>query len=301
VRRDHQLFASVIQLSLAGTIIAVIAEIAPRFVMVFFQLPAEYAALVFVPAGAGLVLGSIVLPHMIKRLRHSSLLVASGVILLVGCTLALTFLHAVARYVRPEGWSQSVLYYIGVLALTFAMGFGLDLINIPAQTTMQERSPDWIKGRVLALQNMLFNAVTVPIVFGIGLVADYLQLPPAMNVLAVVVLVAGLLTIWYGRQRRPRPLVIQRAPSAPEVTPGVVAFAATTVDPPVPATLELTTEASTNGHHVQPTGQRGAEGASHSRRTAQWTPDTPATGPYQLALPPDESEQPSDETARSHG
>jgi hypothetical protein len=243
------------QLSLAGTVIAVIAEIAPRFVTVFFALPEEFAALVFVPAGAGLVLGSIALPHIIKRVRRSSLLVGAGVVLLTACTLALTFLHSVATHVRPDEWARSPLYFIGVLSLTFLMGFGLDLVNIPAQTTMQELSPDWIKGRVLALQNMLFNAVTVPIVIGIGLVADKLELPPAMNVLAIVVLGAGFLTLWYGRRPRRVPLVIQRAPSAPDVAATALALAsAPSIHPDGIAEADTQPLAAQpmNGYHAGP-------------------------------------------------
>ncbi|HEX9413541.1 MAG TPA: MFS transporter, partial [Ktedonobacterales bacterium] len=52
VRRDRTLFAAVLQLAMAGTVLAVIAEIAPRFVKEFFNLPEVDAALVFVPAGA---------------------------------------------------------------------------------------------------------------------------------------------------------------------------------------------------------------------------------------------------------
>jgi hypothetical protein len=250
------------QLSLAGTVIAVIAEIAPQFVTVFFALPQEYAALVFVPAGAGLVLGSLVLPPIIKRLRRSSVLVGAGVVILAACTLILTFLHSVATHVGPYQWSRSPLYFVGVLLLTFLMGFGLDLVNIPAQTTMQELSPSWIKGRVLALQNMLFNAVTVPIVLLIGLVADYLQLPPAMNLLALIVLAAGFLTIWYGRRPRHVPLVITRAPSAPEVADGALALTATAVDAQVPLLGK-----PSNGHRVQvPRQPQSQQRPSRKRR-----------------------------------
>lgn len=224
IRRDHTLFASVLQLSLGGTVIAVIAEIAPSFVHVFFNLPEKYAALVFMPAGAGLIIGSIALPHIIKRINHRANLVGAGVLVLAGCTVLLTFAHSVATHVRPDTWSRSPFYFVGILLLTFLMGLGLDLINIPAQTTMQELSPDWIKGRVLALQMMLFNAVTVPVVFVIGLTADYFHLPPAMNALAALVFAGGFASILYGRKARQRPLVVSRArtrsgPSTPHEVP----------------------------------------------------------------------------------
>jgi MFS family permease len=210
IRRDHTLFAAVLQLSLAGTVIAVIAEIAPRFVTVFFSLPEKYAALVFIPAGAGLIVGSALLPQIMKRVRHRWRLVAAGILALSGSAILLTFVHSVATHLRPNTWPHSPWYFAGILLISIVMGFGLDLVNIPAQTTMQELSPDWIKGRVLALQGMLFNAATVPVLFLIGLTADYFQLPPAMDLLALLIFAAGFGTLLYGRQARRRPLVVTR-------------------------------------------------------------------------------------------
>jgi MFS family permease len=224
-RGNRILFAAVLQLSLGGMVISIIAEIAPRFVQEYFGVPVRYAALVFMPAGAGLILGSLLVPHVIKRLsRRSSAPIVAGVAVVVGCALLITLVHAVFVRVAPALWSRAPAYFAAVLLLTFFIGIGLDLINIPAQTTMQELSPDWIKGRVLALQMMLFNAVTVPAVFGVGLAADYLGgLAPALNVLAVIVLVSGTATILYSRRARRRPLVVSRplagrTPGLTEVT-----------------------------------------------------------------------------------
>jgi MFS family permease len=203
VRQDHKLLGAVLQLSIAGTVIAVIAEIAPRFVKEFFNLPEQYAALVFVPAGAGLVLGSIALPHLVKHVRKGRpRLIIAGLVMLAASAVLVTLVHALVMHMPHSRGASSRTYIVVVLALTFFMGFALDLINIPAQTTMQERSPDWLRGRVLALQGMLFNAATVPIVFLIGLVADVYSLPPAILTVALFVLLAGLATMAYGRRAR---------------------------------------------------------------------------------------------------
>ena len=198
VRHNRALLAAVLQLSLGGIVISVIAEIAPRFVQIFFNQRAELAAIVFIPAGVGLVLGSFVIPHVMKRLRHTGWLIPTGIITLAICAALITGVHWLAREVHPNTWWLSWPYVSILLLLMFLMGLALDLVNIPAQTLMQEQSPDWIKGRVLALQMMVFNAATVPAVFLVGLAADYYGLPLAMNVLAVLILVAGLAAVRYG-------------------------------------------------------------------------------------------------------
>ena len=227
IRIRPMLLAAVLQLSLAGVVVAVIAEIAPKFVMEFLHQPAKLAALVFIPAGVGLILGAAALPHVIKRVRQRSKLVAIGVITLVTSIVLLTVVQFVASHLLQGIWWQLWPYAGAVLLLTFVIGLALDLINIPAQTTMQAMSPDYIRGRVLALQMMLFNATTVPVVFLIGLAADQLSLPWAMNILAVAILVVGSATIAYaGRYRtvtdsQPIPAVMRNRASGQLARQGV--------------------------------------------------------------------------------
>jgi MFS family permease len=198
IRTRPALLAAVLQLSLTGIVVAVIAEIGPSFVQDFFDLPPTFAALVFIPAGVGLILGAAGLPHVLKRARRRSDLVTLGVVTLAMAMALLTAVHLIAGSRWHATWWQADLYIGVVVLLIFVIGLALDLVNIPAQTTMQERSPDYIRGRVLALQMMLFNAATVPVVFLIGLAADMLGLPAAMDVLALGIVGAGAATLFYG-------------------------------------------------------------------------------------------------------
>jgi MFS family permease len=200
ITRDQVLTVSVWQLALGGSVVAVVAMIAPRFVVEFFRQPPELAALVFVPAGAGLILGSAFTPIVVRRLRYN-LTIALGVVTLSLCAVLLTIVHAVAPMLfGQEAFYGAIPYLAIMLLLTFLIGVALDLINVPAQTLMQERSPDWIKGRVLAVQGMLLNGVTVPFVLIMGRVADIIGLPPAILVLAAIIATAGLISVHFGVQ-----------------------------------------------------------------------------------------------------
>lgn len=204
IQRDLPLANSVFQLCLGGTTVAVIATVAPSFVEQFFQLPQKYAALVFFPAALGLVLGSVVTPTIIARLRYVRTLTL-GIILLGVSAALLTLARAVARAVQPSGWSHEPLYLGLALALVFVLGVALDLVNVPAQTRLQERTPDQMKGRVLALQGMALNALTVPAVILIGFAADFLGLPAALDILAVVIVATGLASIYLGSRKSSTP------------------------------------------------------------------------------------------------
>lgn len=195
VRRDRRLLTAVLQLTLGGSVLTIIAMIAPIFVTDFYNLPADQAVVVFVPAGVGLVIGSVLMPRIIKRL---GLVVseAAGIIGVAGCVLLLTFSNWVVRMIDPLKWWTNWPYLVIVVILTFCIGLSLDLINLPAQTALQQHSPDWIKGRVLALQMMLLNAASIPIILIVGPAADFLGLAVAMNFMAIAVSVLGLGTVY---------------------------------------------------------------------------------------------------------
>jgi hypothetical protein len=72
------------------------------------------------------------------------------------------------------------------------------MITLPAQTLMQNRSPDWIKGRVLSLQSMMQNSAIIPIVPSVALLSDMLGLPIALNVMAITILGLGLGCVFLG-------------------------------------------------------------------------------------------------------
>jgi MFS family permease len=197
IRSDAVLHIAVWQLTIAGIIVSVVAMIAPRFVQIFFHKPPEAAALVFIPAGIGLVIGSAVTPMIARRLRYARTITA-GVILLAGSIALLVIGYASAPYIFGEQWWSAWPYLGGMLTFTFLIGIGLDLINVPAQTMVQERSPDRIKGRVLAVQIMLLNAIIVVYVPAVGWIADHLGLAAALIIVAGSIGAAGLLTVLLG-------------------------------------------------------------------------------------------------------
>ena len=197
IRSDAMLHIAVWQLTLAGIVVAIVAMIAPRFVQVYFHKPAEAAALVFIPAGIGLVIGSAATPWIARKLRYARTITA-GVVTLSTSVAFLVIGYTSAPYIFGSAWWSATPYLGVMLALTFLIGIGLDLVNVPAQTMVQERSPDWVKGRVLAVQIMLLNAITVIFVPAVGWIADHLGLSVALLVVAGSIGIAGLVSVYLG-------------------------------------------------------------------------------------------------------
>jgi MFS family permease len=194
VRLDPRLFGAVAQLTMGGTVIAVVGMIAPSFAENFMHLRTDQAAVVFVPAGIGLVAGSALMPRIVNRV---SLPVAEalGVVGVGSAIVLLTISRALAGQISPH-WYALPPYVAVVMLLTFSLGLSLDLVTLPAQTVMQRRAQDRMRGRVLALQMVLLNAFQIPVILIIGAVADRSGLAVAMNLLAIGVITLGLTSVY---------------------------------------------------------------------------------------------------------
>ena len=68
IRHNNQLFLAVVQLSFAGVLLLVVGELATPLVTRLFNLPASLMAIVFAPAGVGLVVGSVIMPRILQRI-----------------------------------------------------------------------------------------------------------------------------------------------------------------------------------------------------------------------------------------
>ena len=201
VRRNNQLFLAVIQLSFAGVLILVISELATPLVTDLLLLPASRMAFIFAPAGIGLVTGSILMPRIIRRLGKSRAILTGSIALAVA-VLLLPLSTILARALQPHGWNTNPLLLFAIALIMFVAGVALDLINIPANTAMQELSPDWIKGRVLALQLMLYNLCSIPVILFIGAVADLFGLDRVLYLLSISIAAFGAWGLYYERKHR---------------------------------------------------------------------------------------------------
>jgi len=201
IRRNKHLFLAVIQLSFAGVLLLVIGELATPIVTKLLHLLPNAMAFVFAPAGIGLVIGAIFMPRIACSLGKSRTILI-GCITLTFVTLLLPLSTIVAQWLQPNGWNTNPLLLIAVALLMFIAGFALDFINIPAQTAIQEQTPNWIKGRVLALQLMLYNAGSIPIILFIGAVADIFGLDRVLYLMSVCELAFGAWGLYYERKHK---------------------------------------------------------------------------------------------------
>jgi MFS family permease len=194
VYRDRRLLIALLQLSFGNILLLVIGQLAPKFVGELLHRPPANAALVFVPAGVGLVVGSALMPRVVKRLGKARS-ISAGIIGLSVTSILLVVCQRLAQQIDPVQWFNDWPFLALIMALIFALGCELDLMNIPAMTLIQEHTPDAIKGRVLSLQSIIYNAASIPVILFIGGIADLYGIATVMWVLAGMVFVGGLLSV----------------------------------------------------------------------------------------------------------
>jgi Na+/melibiose symporter-like transporter len=195
MRKNHSLLLALLQVSFVSILLLAIGELTGPFVVNVLHLPVQDLPLIFAPAGIGLVLGGLLMPSLTRRLGKNRTIALGSLSTAVGLLLI-----PLGRFI----WSRFALPVSGFLllvsAITFVIGVTLDMVNIPAQTLMQEQAPEEERGRVFSFQAMLYNAGSIPVLLFAGVIADTLGIEMVMYMLAAAILGFSWWTAWYSHR-----------------------------------------------------------------------------------------------------
>jgi predicted MFS family arabinose efflux permease len=135
------------------------------------------------------------MPFFIRRLGKSHIIVVGML-----STAAGLILIPLVRFVWSQFAQPAPGFLFFVAAITFVMGVAMAMVNISAQTVMQERAPAQERGRVFSFQSTLFNAGSIPILLFAGVIGDTLGIDTVMYVLAAAILGFSWWTAWYSHR-----------------------------------------------------------------------------------------------------
>ncbi len=183
MRQDHRLLLSLLRVSFVSILLLVIGEVAGPFIVTVLHLPVQAMPLFLAPAGLGLVLGGLITPALAQRLGKSRTITVGSF-----CTAACLILIPLGRF----SLAQLALPPFGILlfvsGIACVLGVALDMVNIPAQTVMQEHAPAGERGRVFSFQSMLYNAGSIPVLLFAGVIGDTLGIETVLYLLAAAML-----------------------------------------------------------------------------------------------------------------
>ena len=133
-----------------------------------------------------------------------SLLAMSGLGMAIGAVVTAQVGHRISRHHLGATGLATITFALVMLGqlqgrllitllLCTILGVGAALVAIPAQTTLQEDTPERERGRVFGLQNNLINiALSLPLVLA-GTLVSSVGLEPVLLLLAAMALLAAVL------------------------------------------------------------------------------------------------------------
>lgn len=171
---------ALIQLVILFSIFAALAVLVVRMAEVLPAIEPSQFGLLLAAGGVGMAVGIGVLNRFVQQVSYRQLSLYGS----LGMGAAFSGLGFNTLHLWP---TLSLLATIGVCAA---------LIGVPMQTTIQEQTPEALRGKVFGLQNNVVNiALSLPLALA-GVAETFLGLKWVLLSLAVLVVSGGLLT-WY--------------------------------------------------------------------------------------------------------
>jgi MFS family permease len=171
---------ALIQLVILFSIFAALAVLVVRMAEILPEISASQFGFLLAAGGVGMVAGITLLNRIVHKVSYRKLSLYGS----LGMGAALMGLAFTTHRLWP---SLALLAVIGVCAA---------LVGVPMQTTIQEQTPEQLRGKVFGLQNNMVNiALSLPLALA-GVAETFLGLRWVMLGLASLVVTGGVLT-WY--------------------------------------------------------------------------------------------------------
>lgn len=170
--------AALIQLVILFSIFAALAVLAVRLAEVMPALKSSQFGFLLAAGGLGMGLGALIVGQIGQRFSRTQLSLFGS----VGMSVCLALLCLVTEQLMP------------VLLLLVCLGSFAAMVGIPMQTTIQEQTPEAMRGKVFGLQNNAINiALSLPLALA-GVTEAYFGLQVVFLGLASLAIAGGLLT-----------------------------------------------------------------------------------------------------------
>jgi len=176
IKQVRRVMYALFMITIAQAVLFIFAVLAPGYVTTILEAPLESLSVILIaPAGIGLGIGAFMLGSIGKRLKHEFISIIG--FLTVGVVFVLMpFASKVSSYgfvhtlnaILPNVIHVNILHIIVLLA--FITGFGISLVFIPSNSTIQIETSEEMRGRMYGLLSSLIGAVSfLPVILAGGL------------------------------------------------------------------------------------------------------------------------------------
>ncbi|MEO8539551.1 MAG: MFS transporter [bacterium] len=205
MKADRKVMRAAMELTLISTSLIIISGLIPKFIEDVLDLPVDVGAVILTPAAIGVVIGLRVASFLAHRVPHAFLSTVGFLSFTVLLAL-LAFVNKEADFLSGYGflsWLNDVSIGKfdggGVMAMVIVLplGFSYAVVNVAAQTVIDDQVPLHLRGRVGATQAAMSAIASSAPVLVAGVLADVIGVPP---VIAFVAAAIGLIAIINLRQ-----------------------------------------------------------------------------------------------------
>ncbi len=178
LQQQLQVRNALIQLTVLFSVFAALAVLAVRLAEVIPTIRSSQFGFLLAAGGVGLAIGAVSIGQFGHRFSRPQL----GLFGSLGMTVMLTGLSLEPQQLWPS------------LGLIAGLGFFGAMVGIPMQTTIQEKTPEEMRGKVFGLQNNVVNiALSLPLALA-GIAETFLGLRTVFGLLAMLVALSGFVT-----------------------------------------------------------------------------------------------------------
>ena len=178
LQKQVQVRSALIQLIVLFSVFAALAVLAVRLAEVIPTIKSSQFGFLLAAGGVGLAIGAVAIGQFGQRFSRSLL----GLVGSLGMAAMLVGLSLAPAQLWPS------------LGLISGLGLFGAMVGIPMQTTIQEKTPEDMRGKVFGLQNNVVNiALSLPLALA-GIAETFLGLRAVFGLLAMLVAIGGFFT-----------------------------------------------------------------------------------------------------------
>jgi MFS family permease len=202
ISKTKQVSQSLFLLAMSQILILILATIAPGYAHQILGISVEEFPLLFVaPAAFGMVIGSTLLVNLFHSQSKEKVITAG--VFLSGLTMMLLpygsrvasrgFVHTINDYV-PHIVEINILHIMVVLA--FILGVANSFIFVPANTLLQEKTTDEVRGKIYGFLNTFVGALSLLPILIVGLLSDLINVGTAITVIGLCLIIFGIMRMF---------------------------------------------------------------------------------------------------------
>lgn len=178
--QQHRVRSAMIQLVLLFSVFAALAVLSVRLAEVIPEIKASQFGFLLAAGGVGMAIGATFVGQFGQRFPHYRLSLYGS----LGMAAALFGLSLFSEHLWPA------------LLLITGLGAFAAIVGVPMQTTIQEETPEEMRGKVFGLQNNAINiALSLPLALA-GVAETFFGIQAVFLCLAALMVAGGVLT-WY--------------------------------------------------------------------------------------------------------